>query len=240
MRAMFWQRKNARLTARLNTLVENSERVSKSRRRKAPRVIIDQTYAQPHEPAETEQTEWQEHDDNAIAGYEPLVDDATWENDASCEGESQEAEWADEERVAGDESEESEEAAILHEAIDQLDQAEQREAAALAEIEKLRSQLDQEIAARQAGKQDEADKAASGQTENSAGSQRELDAARDEIEKLNAEIGVAVVARKAAEAARDKALEAAARKVDAEVEAKPDPAAQAREAEALAEAVALR
>ena len=49
---MFWRRKNRRLKARLDTVVEASEQIRRSYRPKAPRVKIDTSFVEP--PVETE------------------------------------------------------------------------------------------------------------------------------------------------------------------------------------------
>lgn len=76
MRALFWRRKNARLAARLNTVIEKSEEVRKSYRPAPPRVIIDTSYVDQLENDDS-------HDDRHVAGDADGVEDGYAEAEAS-------------------------------------------------------------------------------------------------------------------------------------------------------------
>ena len=131
MRALFWRRKNARLATRLNTLVETSERVRKSRRRKPPRVVIDTSYVEQTDA----EAQWAEPDptfdqDAAPEHLQHHEEVGTGEADALTAGEVQNKQALVGAHLSDDE--EDEETTILREAIEQLDLAEAGEAEALA------------------------------------------------------------------------------------------------------------
>ena len=52
MRALFWRKRNDRLAARLNSVIETSERVRKSFRPPPPRVTIDTSFLESSTEAE--------------------------------------------------------------------------------------------------------------------------------------------------------------------------------------------
>jgi hypothetical protein len=124
VRAMFWQRKSARLTARLNTLVETSERVRKTRRRAPSRVIIDRSYVEgPVDPYDHEEV---------LADAGQNAEELQGNENHVHSGEEAEARSSEPPAVSIEQEfdHETEESAILHEAIEQLDNAESRAAEA--------------------------------------------------------------------------------------------------------------
>ncbi len=225
MRALFWRRKNARLATRLNTLVEASERVRKSRRRKPPRVTIDTSYIEQTES----DAQWVEPDltcdqDAAPEHLQHHEDVGTGVADALSAGEVQ---------YGGHRSdnEEDEETTILREAIEQLDLAEageekalEREAAALKELEAQRAQverLEADIAQAQqartaveqaledvrsrAALQPDADAIAAEEVTSREAAEQEADAQRAIVERISADLEQEQKSRAQADADREAA-----------------------------------
>lgn len=164
MREFFWRRRNARLLTRLNSVVETSERVRKSYRPKAPRVVIDTSYveqarggnsplASAGHSAQTavEDDLYGEAEADVFCQRRPPYDD----NEHS-DGDYGEHDGGDlQTSVGGNDLDYGEEAAaedfdLLKEAVAQLELADrreaelrEREAAALDEVRTLRDLVDE-------------------------------------------------------------------------------------------------
>ena len=125
---MFWRRKNRRLKARLDTVVERSEQVRKSYRPKAPRVKIDTSFVE--RPTETEVCEEpllveHIHDEEQTTLSE--LDDGGFADGDEAEA----APSADQPAEGGSSEEVSEQFALLEEAVEQFEKAVAREEDAL-------------------------------------------------------------------------------------------------------------
>lgn len=150
MREFFWRRRNARLTARLNAVVETSERVRKSYRPKAPRVVIDTSFIEaPPKPLDDADADAAlPYDGAEFADHVELMSDPAGDDDGAApfdrlDGEASEAWHAYDAARGGDDTD------LLREAVEQLDladrreaEARQRELAAREEVEALRAQVD--------------------------------------------------------------------------------------------------
>jgi hypothetical protein len=145
VRALFWRRKNARLATRLNTLVETSERVRKTRARKAPRVVIDTSYLEQADADanwEAEQADLAQHSWPQDVDQQTYVDDQQGVEPAVAPASVVGQTVPDSEMYEEDDDETS---AILREAIEQLDRAETREAEALEREASTRQEADAQL-----------------------------------------------------------------------------------------------
>lgn len=188
MREFFWRRRNARLTARLSSVIETSERVRKSYQPKAPRVVIDTSFIEKSAAADVIHPRDQAYAD------ENYADDA-YEGDVLAKNSydefEPEAPYAAGRHAADsghdaptyssgdDEAQGTEDFDLLREAVEQLEQADRREAEA-----REREERALEDAQTQRERSDQLERALAGEQKARGEAQREIATLREAYYKL--------------------------------------------------------